>query len=164
MKETLKPPTRAQVDALVNEYARVQGDATAASTAAKVAQGIADEVKERLVVMVESFGYRHTEKSKRLAGLHTQATTTTGVRTTIDDEAVETFRRYLEKKELSEIAGRFFVEHVSYSLVQGPQEVLQTLSLATKIRDKVTSLLGLCFKIKTNAPSLKIVTAVMEQL
>jgi len=160
MKETLeavpKAPTRAQVDALVNEYAKVKADSDAAATLAKMTDEVTDKVKQRLVAMVESFGVRHAEKSKRLAGNRNTATTTTGTRTSVDDAAVETFRTFLNKQELTEISGRFFVEHVSYSLVAGPQEVLKTLLLGTRIRDKVASLLGLCFRIKTNAPSLKI--------
>jgi hypothetical protein len=157
-----KAPTRAQVDALVNEYAKAHSEAMAVGTAAKVAQGLADEVKGRLVTMVETYGFRHTEKSKRLAGTHNTATTTTATRVCIDDEAVETFRTYLGDRELTELAGRFFVAHTSYSLVEGPAEVLKTLSLGKRIREKIASLLGLCFKIKTNAPSLKIETVTVE--
>jgi hypothetical protein len=124
----------------------------------KMKSAAADEIKAELVTLVETFGFRHTEKSKRLAGDHSHATTTTATRVSIDDAAVETFRSYLADRELTEISGRFFVEHVSYSLVEGPQEVLKTLSLGKKIRDKVASLLGLCFQIKTNAPSLKVET------
>jgi hypothetical protein len=158
MTETVKAPTPAQVDALVNEYAQAQSDAAAAATAAAVAAGLSDEVKQRLVAMVKTFGFRHTEKSLRLAGNHNRATITTGTRTTVDAAAVEKFRTYLGKQELTEISGRFFVEHVSYSLVEGPQEVLKTLSLGKRIRDKAASLIALCFQIKTNAPSLKIET------
>jgi hypothetical protein len=158
MTETLKAPTPAQADALIDDYAKVHSDAQAAATLAKMTAGVADEVKGRLVAMVEAHGFRHTEKSKRLKGLHNTATTTTATRVSVDDAAVETFRNYLAERELAEISGRFFVEHVSYSLVQGPQEVLKTLSLGKRIREKVASLLGLCFQIKTNAPSLKIET------
>lgn len=149
-------PSKKKIDKLVNEYAEALRDATAAKTAAKIAAGIAEMKETELTGIVQAFGVRHTEKSKRLYGLHSFAMTTTGTRTTIDDDAVETFRTYLEKKELIELSGRFFVAQTTYSLVEGPQEVLKTLDLATKIRDKISSLLGLCFKIKTNEPSLKI--------
>lgn len=155
-------PTKKKIDELVNEYAKAQNEATAAKTAASVAAGLADAVKVRLVAMVETFGVRHTEKSKRLYGLHNFATTTTGTRTSIDDEAVETLRTYLQKEDLLEISGRFFVAHTTYSLVDGPQEVLKTLSLGTRIRNKISSLLGQCFQIKTNAPSLKVETVEPE--
>lgn len=158
MNETLKAPTPTQVDALVKRYADAKGEADAIGAAAKMKSAAADEIKAELVTMVETFGARHTEKSKRLKGLHNTATTTKATRVSIDDAAVETFRGYLAERELTEISGRFFVEHVSYSLVEGPQEVLKTLSLAKRIREKVATLLGLCFQIKTNAPSLKIET------
>lgn len=151
-------PTKKKIDDLINEFAQAQNQATAAKTAATVAAGLADEVKGRLVTMVETFGVRHTEKSKRLYGVHNIATTMTGVRTTVDDEAVEELRTYLSQEQLRELSGRFFVAHTSYSLVEGPQDVLKTLSLSTRMRNRISSLLGLCFKIKTNAPSLKIET------
>jgi glutamine synthetase type III len=159
MKETTaKAPTPAQVDALVSEYAKAKSDSDAAATVAKVAGGLTDEVKGRLVTMVEAFGTRHAEKSKRLKGLHNTATTTTATRVTVDDTAVETFRGYLDKQELVELSGRFFVAHTTYTLVEGPAEVLKTLSLPKRIREKIASLIGLCFQIKTNAPSLKVET------
>lgn len=158
-----KAPTPAQVDALIDEYAKAQQDAQAAATVAKVLTATQDEVKGRLVAMVEAFGVRHTEKSKRLVGLHNTATTTTGTRTSIDDGAVEKLRSYLGKEDLVQLHDRFFVTHTTYSLVSGPAEVLKTLDLGTKIRNKITSMLGLCFQIKTNAPSLKIATVEAEK-
>jgi hypothetical protein len=158
MAETLKQPTRAQVDGLVKRYAEAKAEADAIGAVLKMKSAAADKIKAELVELVETFGFRHTQKSKRLAGDHSHATTTKATRVTIDDAAVETFRSYLAERELTEISGRFFVEHVSYSLVEGPQEVLKTLSLGKRIREKVESLLGLCFKIKTNAPSLTIET------
>ena len=160
----LKAPTPAQVDALVNRYAEAQHIADEAGAAAKVKQAAAYEIKGHLTAMVESFGFRHTEKSKRITGLHTVATTTTATRVSIDDAAVETFRGYLEGQELTELAGRFFISHTSYSLVEGPQEVLKSLSLGKRVRDKISSLIGLCFQVKTNAPSLKIEVTAAEAI
>lgn len=153
-----KVPTPAQVDALVKRYADAKADADAAKAAADVLKESADKVKAELVAMVESFGRPHAQSSKRLAGQHNTATTTIGKRTVIDDDAVEIFRDYLDKQDLTEISGRFFVAHTSYSLVDGPQEVLKTLSLGARVRTKIAALLGLCFQIKVNAPSLKIET------
>lgn len=133
-------------------------EADSLAAVARLKSDAADVIKGELVAMVETFGARHTEKSKRLKGLHNTATTTTATRVSIDPTAVETFRAWLDTRELAEISGRFFVEQVTYSLVEGPQEVLKTLSLAKRIRTQVESLLGRCFQIKTNAPSLKIET------
>jgi hypothetical protein len=169
MKETsgtalLKAPTRTQVDTLVKRYADAKSEADSIAAVAKMKNAAADEIKVELVAMVETFGFRHTEKSKRLAGDHNLATTTTATKVSIDDDAVEKFRTYLGDRKLTELAGRFFVAHTSYSLVEGPNDVLKTLSLGTRIRDKVASLIGLCFKIKTNAPSLTIVTVTPEKV
>jgi hypothetical protein len=159
-----KAPTRAQVDALVKRYADAKSDADSIAVVAKMKNAAADKIKAELVTLVETFGFRHTEKSKRLAGDHNLATTTTATKVSIDDEAVEKFRTYLGDQELTELAGRFFVAHTSYSLVEGPQKVLKTLSLGKRIREKIGMLIGLCFKIKTNAPSLKIETVTPEKV
>jgi hypothetical protein len=151
-------PTPQQIDALIERFATAKREADSLLAVARLKSEASDTIKAELVAMVETYGARHTEKSKRLKGAHNTATTTKATRVSIDPAAVETFRAWLQERELAEISGRFFVEQVTYSLVEGPQEVLKTLSLAKRIREKVESLLGLCFKINTNAPSLKIET------
>jgi hypothetical protein len=153
-----RAPTPAQVDALVKKYADAKELSDAAKAAAQVMTAKTDEVKAELVQMVETFGRPYTQSSKRLSGLHNTATTTTAKRTLIDDDAVEGLRGYLEAQKLTEISGRFFIAHTTYSLVEAPAEVLKTLSLAKRVREKVASLIGLCLHVKTNAPSLKIET------
>jgi hypothetical protein len=150
-------PTPKQIDALIVKYAGLQQETIAAGAASRKASDAADVVKAELTLMVESFGLAHTDKSKRLVGLHNTATTTTGTRVSVDDAAVDGLREYLDKTELPELAGRFFVARTTYSLVQGPAEVLKTLTLGKRVRTQISSLLGLCFQVKTNAPSLKIV-------
>jgi hypothetical protein len=149
-------PTPKQIDALIAEYAAAQNKAAALGAVAKLSSDAAGEIKVRLTAMVEQWGGRHTEKSKRLAGLHNTATTTTATRVSIDDGAVETFRAYLGTTEMPELAGQFFVAHTSYSLVSGPDEKLKTLTMGARLRTKITGLLKGCFQIKTNAPSLKV--------
>jgi hypothetical protein len=156
-------PTPKAIDALVLEYQVAQKKFLASAAIAKVDSDAMDEVKGRLTAMVQQFGFRHTEKSKRLVGLHSKATTTTGTTTTIDPAAVENFRSYLDQQEIPELSSRFFVAHTTYSLVEGPSEVLQTLTLGKRIREKISSLLGLCFNVKTKAPSLKIETVTPEK-
>jgi hypothetical protein len=165
MLQSLQAPSREAVDALVLEYEAAQTayvEASGASTAAAIAQA---EVKARLVLMVETHGFRHTEKSKRLVGLHNTATTTTGTRVSIDSAAVDALRSYLDTDPgvPSQLSTRFFTSSVSYSMVAGPGEVLKTLTLGKRLRTKITSLLGLCFQVKTNAPSLKIETVTPEK-
>ncbi len=156
-------PTPEQIDALVIEYAAAQLVALSANTVSKSANEAVGKIKERLTALVETHGFRHTEKSKRLVGLHNTATTTTGTRVSIDDGKVEDLRTYLDAAEVPGLASRFFSVHTSYSLVSGPAEVLKTLTLGKRLRTKITSLLGLCFEIKTNAPSLKIETVAAEK-
>jgi hypothetical protein len=149
-------PTPKQVDALIAEYAAAQSKAAELGAVAKLSSDAAGEIKVRLTVMVERWGGRHTEKSRRLTGLHNTATTTTATRVSIDDAAVETLRRYLGTTETPELAGEFFVAHTSYSLVSGPDEKLKTLTMGARLRTKITGMLKGCFQIKTNAPSLKV--------
>jgi glutamine synthetase type III len=149
-------PTPKQVDALIAEYAAAQSKAMALSAVAKISSDAAGEIKVRLTAMVEQWGGRHTEKSKRLAGLHNTATTTTATRVSIDDGAVNAFWDFAVKSEIPDLASRFFIAHTSYSLVSGPDELLKTMTMGTRIRTKITAMLKGCFEIKTNAPSLKV--------
>jgi hypothetical protein len=161
--EELKPPAPAEIDAMIAEYAEAQRVATAARTASSVMQEAADKVKVRLVEMVETYGRRHTEKSKRLEGNHHKATTTTATCVVTDPVAIDELHGYLTKKDLVELEGKLFVKQVTYSLVASPDEVLRSVSLATRIRAKVTSLVKGCFKITTRAPSLKVDVAEVEK-
>jgi len=149
-------PKPAQVDALVREYAAAQAVVATHKNDMKLAEKTSDELKAKLVELVNRHGFRHTEKSMRLEGLHSKATVTTGTRFVTDAEAVEGLRTYLDKQELTEISGKLFRQHVSYSLVASPQEVLASVDLPTKILNKLKSLVGICFKMETNAPALKV--------
>lgn len=151
-----KAPTPQQVDALVKKYHDAMATAATSAAAAAVDSKAVDEVKGQLLELVQSHGFRHTEKSKRIAGLHGWAQATTGTRITVDTEAVDKFHAYLNKINLPGISGRFFIAETTYRLVDGPSEVLKTLDLGTRIHNKVASLIALCFKVKTNAPSLKV--------
>jgi hypothetical protein len=149
-------PTPKEIDALVRDYAEAQAAVQAAARVMKTASVAQDQIKARLTLLVESFGLRHTEKSKRLTGLHNFATTTTGTRVSIDQTAVTSFKTYLDSSQRPELVDRFFSAHTSYSLVEGPADVLRTLDLGKRATTRIASLVGLCFKILTNAPSLKI--------
>lgn len=160
--EVLRAPTPAEIDALIREYSDAQQVATAAKTAATVAQEAADRVKVRVIEMVETFGRRHTEKSKRLEGIHHKATTTTATCVVTDPVAIEQLHEYVEQADLVELEGKLFVKQVSYSLVASPDEVLRTMSLGARIRAKLTAMVKSCFKITTKAPSLKIDVAEVQ--
>lgn len=156
VETTETAPTAARVDALVRKYSEAQAVAKGYAEEMRAANEKAEAIKAELVELVQAHGRRHTEKSKVLLGVHSRAMVTVGTRIVLDPEAVETFRGYLIEKEMTELAGRFFSTHVSYQLVDGPQEVLGTLKLGARIRNKMKSLLGLCWQVKTNAPSLKV--------
>jgi hypothetical protein len=149
-------PTGKRIDELIAQYAELQQQAMEASTEAKAKQSLADASKSIVVALVEEFGVRHAEKSKRLTGLRNSATTTTATRVKVDDAAVDKFRETLTKSEMPELSGEFFSERVTYQLVASPQEVLKRLDLKAALRRKFAALLGLCFQMTTNAPSLKV--------
>ena len=149
-------PTPKQIDKLIVEYAAALSEVVAATEAASISNAAAREIKERLTAMVEKWGGRYTDKSKKLEGLHNTAITTTATRVSIDDAAVEKLRVYLANTETPELASEFFVSHTSYSLVKGPDEKLKTLTMGAKLRTKIKGLLKGCFKINTNTPSLKV--------
>ncbi len=152
-------PTPKQIDDLIAEYAAAKGLADTLAEPAKKASDAAGEIKLQLTEMVEAWGARHTEKSKRLIGLRNTATTTTATRVTIVDAAVDKLRAYLETTETPELAAEFFVPHVSYSLVSGtggPAEKLKSLTVPQRLRKKIATMIQRCFEVKTSAPSLKV--------
>jgi hypothetical protein len=156
-------PTPQQIDALAREYSAAQGVVATRKEELKAATEAADQVKEKVIEMVRSFGGRHTEKSLRLAGLHSVSTVTTATLVQTDPDAIDKFRGYLGKQEIPGLAERFFQSHVTYSLVTGPSEVLKTLDLPARIRTRITALLGLCFTVGTKSPSLKVDLATAEK-
>jgi len=155
-------PTPKQIDELIAKFAQAQSIDVAAAAGLKTMTDATSVMKTELTAMVEKWGGRHTEKSKRLTGLHNFATTTKATRVSIDDEAVEKLRGYLGTSKRPELAGEFFMAHTSYSLVSGPDEKLKTLTMGARLRTKITAMLQGCFKINTNAPSLKVELAELK--
>ena len=150
---TKKPgESAAELEARLKEWQKAAAEKRAAATA------VAEEVKERLVAMVTAHGVKHAEKSMRLNGEHNRATVTRGTRVETVAAGVDNFKASLDKSKIPGISELFFTEHVTYSLVASPAEVLKTLDIGTRIRKKMTELIGLCFEVKTNAPSLKVET------
>jgi hypothetical protein len=149
-------PTPSQIDALVREYAAAAAAVAFATGMLGTANKAQSEIKGRLIATVESFGFRHTEKSKRLLGAHSIATTTTGTYVSVDTAAVTAFKAYLDKTYEPDLVARFFSSHMSYSLVDGPADVLRTMDLGKRAAAKIASLVALCFNISTKSPSLKV--------
>jgi len=161
--EAIVAPTPAQIDALVREYSASTAAVAFATGMLGTANAGQRDVKARLIAMVESFGFRHTEKSKRLLGAHSIATTTTGTLLTVDAAAVKTFKAYLDACDVPQLTNRFFSAHTSYSLVDGPADVLRTLDLGKRMATKIASLVGLCFNVTTKAPVLKVESIAAEK-
>lgn len=158
------PPTPAEIDSLAREYASTSAAVAFATGMLGTANRAHSETKVRFIAMVEAFGFRHTEKSKRLLGAHSIATTTTGTLLTVNGTAVTTFKEYLDTcGHTPALTDRFFQAHTSYSLVDGPADVLRTLDLPKRIATKIASLVGLCFNVTTKAPSLKVENFVTEK-
>lgn len=176
-------PTPREIDALILEHAAAQAElqsagaikqragesaadiesrlkawqATAAETRT-AATKVAEEVKGRLLAMIAQHGQKHAEKSMRLNGEHNRATATTATRVETLAAGVDGLKAHLDKSKIPGIACMFFTQHITYSLVASPAETLKTLKLGKRLREKLQAMIGLCFEVKTNAPSLKIET------
>jgi hypothetical protein len=159
----VKAPTPTEIDALVREYTASAAAVAFASGMLSTANKAQGEIKLRLIALVENWGFRHTEKSKRLLGAHSTATTTTGTFLSVDAAAVNAFKAYLDSSKMPNLSTRFFSAHTSYSLVDGPVDVLRTLDLGKRVATKIASMVGLCFKISTKAPSLKVESVASEK-
>jgi hypothetical protein len=155
-------PTLKQIDKLIAEYKWAQDDVAATAAVAKTSSEAAAVIKVELTAMVEQYGARHTEKSKKLAGLHNSAITTTATRVSIDDAKVEELREYLVTTERPELAEQLFSAHTSYALVSSPDEKLKTLTVGASLRAKMTRMIKACFEIKTGTPSLKVELAPLK--
>jgi hypothetical protein len=157
-----KQPTPKEIDALIVKYDAARTDAEAKAAVAKIYSDAAGVIKVELTALVEKWGARHTEKSKRLTGIHNKATTTTATKVSIVTEAVEKLRLYLGTTDTPALAEEFFTTHTSYSLVSGPDEKLKSLTMGARLRTKITAMLKGCFKIDTNTPSLKVELAELK--
>lgn len=161
-KKAIKPAAK-DIDALIFKFGVLDAVATGIAARAKNARADADVVKAEVIALVDAWGVKHAEKSKRLEGDHNQATVTRGTRTDSVPEKIEELKAHLDKSKIPQLKERFFQEHTTYSLVAGPGEVLKTLDLKKKFREKLTAMLAACFKIETNNPSLKVVVVPAEK-
>lgn len=158
-----KAPSARQIDALIEEYAALQSALLKERATQRTIQEKCDERKAELLEVIEGFGVDHTEKSRRIQGLHHSAMATVGTLVQVDDAACESFREYLERTLPGEVAEKFFCRHVSYQIVKGPDEVLRSLDLPTRVRNKVSELVRACFRVTAKAPSLRVELADVEK-
>lgn len=149
-------PSGKKIDDLIFRYSVLKAAVDAADATKKKAQADADVLKAEVIALVKQFGAKHAEKSKRLTGLRNTATITIGSVTTIVDAAVELFRKYLLNLNRPGLVSLFFTETTTYQLVGSPREVVKTLDVPAKTREKLTTLLAVCFDTKSKEPSLKV--------
>lgn len=156
-------PAPRQIDALIEAYASLQSALLEQRAVQRELQEQCDERKAELLELIEAYGVEHTGKSRRLQGLHHSAMATVGTLVQVDDQACESFRGYLEKTLPGGIAERFFSRHVTYQIVKGPDEVLRSLELPARVRNKVSELVRACFRVTAKAPSLRVDLADIEK-
>jgi hypothetical protein len=159
----LVKPTPKEIDTLCSRYEAAVADVVAGAAVLKQKNAVAGTMKAHLIEMTQTFGFRHTQKSNRLMGLHSFAQITTATRVETVASAVDAFKAYLESSHSPTLVGRFFQAHTTYSLVASPAEVLKSLELPARIRIKMVSLVNACFAIQTSAPSLKVETVKAEK-
>ena len=151
-----KPPKPAQVDKLIQAYYALESeiDADQAKLDSK-AQRLAFH-KAELLDLVERFGYQHSEKTKRLAGIRHAAKSTTGVRTVVIDAEVDKLRAQCETSGVEGLRDKLFSSRTVYQLVTSPSAVLRGLPIAAKLIQQLDAAIAKCFDQKTNKPSLSI--------
>lgn len=155
-EQTSVMPKPQVIDDLIFRYSVLKAAVDAAGVVKSKAEADMNVLKAEVIALVQSFGAKHAEKSKRLKGQRNTATISTGSTTSLVDAAVEKFRRFLVGLAMPGVYKLFFTETTTYQLVASPGEVLSGLDVPTAIRTKLKGLLALCFEITSKAPSLKV--------
>ena len=152
------PPSPQTIDEAIEAY-------NFALSLAKAADKAVDDEKAKLMFLVEHFGSvpAHAEQSKRLIGVHTEATITWSTSFVVNEPGVEQLRDYLFGQNLGGLFGRFFAPVTKHKMVDGARDVLKTLTLSNRVRERIASLVGLAIDVRTSAPSLKVKTVQPEK-
>jgi hypothetical protein len=147
----IEPLTLEQIDGLIADYEYAQA-------CCKLQDAQFDEIKRRLVTAVDSLGQvpPHAEQSRRLSGRHNIATVTRGTTITVNEGAVLVFKTYLADQGHIRLFQRFFLPQEKHALVEGARDVLKTLTLPRRVEEKIASLFGRAFDVKSKSPSLKV--------
>jgi len=150
-KQSTTPPTLDQIDEAIALY-------EVAKVNQKAAKKVVDDAEEAVVKMVDSFGHspEKAERSKRLEGRRNVATVTRGTTISIDETSVLGLRSYLFDQKLEGLFPLFFAPETSHKLVAGAKDVLKKFKLQERVEQKIASLFGRTFDVKTNSPSLKV--------
>jgi hypothetical protein len=144
------PPTPDEIDAEIAFYNNAQA-------CLKTAQQTADDYKQRLIFLADSFGKTpaHAEQSIRLAGRRNTVTVTRGTTVTVNEPAVADLKTYLGDFN-NGLFPRLFAVTTKHTLVEGARDLLKKLSLPRRTEEKVLSLFGKCIDIKSKSPSVKV--------
>jgi hypothetical protein len=154
----ISQPTPEWIDRIITEYLRAQERVREAET-------IADNWKKSLTSLVDHHGHvpPHAEQSKRLAGRHNVATLTRGTTVSVNEPSVTQFLAYLSEQGYADLFPRFFAAQTKHVLVEGARDVLKTLKLARRVEEKIASLFGKAFDVKSKSPSLKVELVAAEK-
>lgn len=144
------PPTPDEIDAEIAFYQH-------AVECVKAAEKIADHCKANLVLLADTYGKQpgKAEQSLRLAGRRNAVTITRGTTITVNEPAIDDLKKYLGDLGM-QIFGLLFKEQTKHVLVEGARELLKKLSLPRRTEEKVLSLFGRCFDVKSKAPAVKV--------
>ena len=152
-------PTPDGIDSAIAAYEQAQ-------LTAKHHQEIADGLKQQLVELVDEFGSvpAGAEQSKRLDGRRNTATITRGTTVSISEPGVAELGCYLADEGLFDLFPRFFTPQTKHKLVEGAGDVVKSVKLSLRVEQKILSLFGRSFTVKSNAPSLKVTTVEAEKV
>lgn len=158
-----KAPTPAKVDKLIEAYHALLVEVETAQEALNIrAEGLAP-LKAELLDLVERFGYQHSEKTKRLAGVSHAAKSTIGVRIQVVDAEVAKLWDESKACRVRGLRHKLFSVRSVYQLVKNPADVLRGLSLAPELFQHLDTAIRRCFESKTNKPSLTLDYAEIEE-
>ncbi len=147
----LTRPNPEFIDGVIAEY-------EAARAIAEAADARTREAKDRVTYMTELYGYAvpGAEQSKRIDGRRNSATITRSTTVTVNPVAVTEFEIYLQQIDHHKLFDRLFTRTVKYALREGAQDVLRGFEIGRRVSERIHSLFGKAFEVRTNAPSLKV--------
>ena len=146
------PPSKELIDTTCAEY-------DSALRMFQAAKELLDEHKERIVLLVDRYGYAPagSEQSMRIDGNLATATITRSTTTTVNTAAANDLDLYLcTRSETAAIFNRLFARTTKFTFVEGAADALKTVALPARVSAKVAELFGKAISVKTNAPSVKV--------
>jgi hypothetical protein len=145
-------PTPEQIDALAEEYKRLEKVWAEAKDAATEAAKPCDLQGELLTKLVAEFGQAHAAKSKIVIGIRYEIMSTTGVTSSLDQSMIQRFKAAMLKLKLGRIFQKMFTEVIEYRKLAEASLWIRS----DKIPDKVQALYAKCILEKPRSPSLTV--------